>query len=179
MLTGEKKMIKLCVSIQYFVLPKDNGERFFSEFLTLCRPSTLTYTESDLCICVDCSDIPISTNTLIPLPPPLCPVVQPSPGDTGDIRLRQQQQQQWQARAAPPAPVIAPQQQIAPLIFPCYYPQYFAHSSCCNKHQVWLYRRVGRPPHDAHCRQHRLIQQQQQQLMIMADGTPRMPAGTI
>ena len=158
-------------------LPKDNGERFFSEYLTIYKPATLPYDDDDICICVDCNAAPDNTTPILPPRKPPLPAAVPPKQSASDVCLRQQPKQQ----RAPMPTVFA-----RPLVFPSYYaclpiPPPFAHTTCCAKHQAWLARRVGRPPHDAHC-QHKVKQQQQRLFGFIPEpgnGTYGNPSGWI
>lgn len=47
----------------------------------------------------------------------------------------------------------------------------YQHHACCSKHGTWMTRRVGRPPHDAHCETRRL------QLLHQQPGKERKKLG--
>ena len=141
------------------VLPKDNRERFFSENLAQMQHSPW-FDAHDFYLCVQCD--PLGNKKRPPplkIPPPLTPPPPPVTDKEGQL-IRQHQARP--TASCLPAVFVPPNQILPPpsmLYFPTYYPQfspqapqhYFTPSYCCEKYNLWLCRRVGRPPHDAHC----------------------------
>jgi hypothetical protein len=139
-------------------LPDDNGERFFSKYMTIVRPGAQKYNDDDECLCKECADLPAMTDvfprqnaiahstTAILTPTVTCVAVN-------------QQQNNFRTPPAPlppPPPTIHQYQQqqmwipIQPML-----PMYFVPPplACCNRYMQWTQRRIGRPPHDLHCQQ--------------------------
>ena len=153
-------------------LPDDNGERFFSEYLTITKPRSLKYNEHDICICEQCCQ------QLSPTKPTL---VQQQEAQTNLNRQQARptvEEQQIIRTARAPAQTVQHHQQYQPIIqqptfaFQQFVPPlpYFYNTICCPKYERWLSVRLGRPPHDGHCYYRRQQQSMQQQQLCLIVG---------
>jgi len=161
------------------ILPKDNGERFFSQCMATLKAIGNKQIVGGKCICRLCLG---PSETPQPKPPPQKQTQQQT------MSPPQQQQRDINIRAseitkpAPKsnerspngfthrvgAPVIAQCQQhhnnvnlqiaptpTQPILLPCWCfpPMFTSPTACCWKHKEWSMRarRVGRPPHDPLC----------------------------
>ena len=161
-------------------LPDDNGERFFSEHLTITmtRQAARKNNELGICICDECCGTKIQQRkTQSPSQQTknvvvhrqcekvgLAPVVEKpkqrlipaSKTMTGAPNAYTNFAALHHLQAMPLFPYITTQ-------FPPIY--YIANPSCCSKYHHWLSVRRGRPPHDAQC--HYRQQQQHEQTVKM------------
>lgn len=145
------------------VLPEDNGERFFSEYLTITVPSLKGTGHGELgeCLCCFCS----ATTGVVTIPAPPRPMTTTTSVTTENLvtttatatmpSIRKSRQSQTAQR--PTYNIIntafgAPIASIAPLI-PMQYqmPMFCVPPPCCLKYAEWLQRRRGRPPHHPLC----------------------------
>jgi hypothetical protein len=163
------------------ILPKDNGERFFSEYLTswLRGPTPKRVGLLGQCLCALCcaptaTTLPVVANNANEVTTTISPVDQghqitdlavnnnPIQADTPTI-----------AQNSSPHPNLVAQrtnqnqvpiahnttfQALAPrhILLQQHFPLYFTAAlptppCCCAKYSHWLKRRVGRPPHDNCC----------------------------
>jgi len=143
-------------------LPKDTGERFFSEYITNVKPLLERY-NGDECWWVVCrqmiNDEPTTTTYLTK------PVASPTLTTTTTDADRQQQVHRQPKNhsvsvsvARPPTTTpttqftykpwlpIMPMQMQMP--FYCVPP---TPAACCVRYMEWMQTRKGRPPHDRHC----------------------------
>ena len=145
-------------------LPADNGERFFSEYITIVRPAKQQYDEDDACLCQQCND-----DNKPPAAREAPPIKQNDPRQM-DLELTRttvaatvnnpQQTVSKPAQRAAPRAAPAPPQPIPfcwmPLLPPMI-PGYYTPQPCCNKYMQWTQRRLGRPPHERHCYRRRVV----------------------
>jgi len=146
-------------------LPKDNGERFFSEYIKQVNPSKERY-NGDHCWCSTCRNI-IGDKKQQPaqdthLEQPIARV--PTVAVPAAVRQPEQiQRVQPVVNTTTPVNnsiVAAPTQQtqlfsynqFQQWMFPPV-PMFYMHTPavCCGKYMNWLVKRRGRPPHDPHC----------------------------
>jgi hypothetical protein len=158
-------------------LQEDNGERFFSEYLTLHLPTLKTFDNLDRCLCSKCrpailvnvpppqppSLVPCSATTPVHVSAKPLPTIPPPPlVQTGTSHNTNAALQEQLIRKPPPPPPIQYPPFTSMIIAP--YPLSFYATlpsvplyvvpprlPCCTKYVSWLRRRVGRPLHDPHC----------------------------
>ena len=162
-------------------LQPDNGERFFSEYLTDVLPLVRgKYSVNGMCLCQGCNELDsaqIMVSSLakaaVKKPPTasvpaiLTPFVPaPSPATVNKKQVPRQQ------KDTTPTAVncLRLYPQFSPFFLPqCYF--YFPPATpayCCDKYRLWrCSAKVGRPPHDRHCCRQ---QQQQEQQHIKGKG---------
>lgn len=144
-------------------LPPDNGERFFSEYLTLVKPLFQKYNEFDECLCETCTmtttvaeraavstevqhleaQIADATTTAGVLTNPAPPAT-PTPTTTPTAMT-------FAAFPTQPMPTFHPNWLAIQPVPMMYVPSPVI---CCHRYFQWTKTRKGRPPHDLHCHQH-------------------------
>ena len=159
------------------VFQEDNGERFFSRYITETLPGLGVQRHGELgqCLCEICVNSPskpaAETMTCVTIP---ATTNKQSPNNNNNNSTRRTIPQQVRRLPTTIAnPVINNKQaasqvnvagypfqsrfQIATLLpMTCQLPLYFVPPvlpACCSKHREWLTRRKGRPPHHPLCSQ--------------------------
>jgi len=151
-------------------LPKDTGERFFSEYIKGVNPSKERY-NGDNFWCSICRKIigktkqppasPVAT-TNSEQPTASLPAAVHQPNNVDVVVNNNTTVERVETVPAPtPTPTPTPTPQIFSQLFQCqqfqpwmpmlpmfYVPPLVA---CCGKYMVWLTTRKGRPPHERHC----------------------------
>jgi len=135
-------------------LPKDNGERFFSECLTAVKPLTKKYDDMDCCLCATCTTTDVANRKAAP--PAVQQLEQPLAQTVNNV-----QQERPPPTATTPAPRRLTNVPPTPMhnfqqnwmaIQPMPIPMYFAPPPvCCGRHMQWKRKPKGCPPHDLHC----------------------------
>ena len=159
-------------------LPEDNGERFFSCYLSWLRQVKPRRDDNEMCLCVKCGPadpLPSSSDAPLPLPatapteetnnnPQVSPPVPaaattaPAPAPIPPPPVPPMPQLQPIAPQIQPAPIIPFQYQVP--LTPLFWCQTWAANNvlqqnwCCDQYRnYWLHtNRRGRPPHDRSCR---------------------------
>ena len=162
-------------------LQADNGERFFSEYITIFRPAQQKYSASGFCLCPSChgdKERQSETSSAATTNATTISTVAPPPQSTGPAISQVSQphsiipNNSFAFNSAPFQPLApAPFNSIPLPFFPMQQQPHLAAMvpyvvppmACCAKYMHWLLRRVGRPPHDTHCgfRRQQLLRQQQ------------------
>lgn len=155
-------------------LQPDNGERFFSEYLSWMKDTKSKTDLNDMCLCTSCQPInkEITQETRAAcMPTPRIDAIDAGPSNVSNVApppretaaattatptvqiVAQHQMQAWAPTfMAPPLPMwINPY--MAPPVAACQHWQ-----MCCRKHSEYCMRedRRGRPPHNIRCRFRRL-----------------------
>ena len=147
-------------------LPNDTGERFFSEYLTVNKPTMQKYNELDFCLCSLCTVLSVNLqkpaaalpNVSKPNVASLSTTI-PSQSMPSTNHTNTNTSMPSITMPPPPPPLpwyqpilpqLPPQPPMLPLPF-YFLPQSVEPVHCCRRYASWCTRRLGRPPHDDWC----------------------------
>ena len=140
-------------------LPDDNGERFFSKYMTKVGRQQ-KYNEEDECLCHECT----AATTRINKPTArqnhaVAQATTPTVPSVDNCYAAKETTVNAARKHAPPTTpmtiaVVAPTPGYSPQMWVPLQPvpmYYVAPQTCCQRYVQWTQHRRGRPPHDPHC----------------------------